>query len=66
MTLNDAERLAAQIETDDPMCAATWRNYDGCAVVDVTDKRSGYSFVVTCREDWEERKAECELNAQLF
>lgn len=52
-----AERLATRIEKDDPRCQITnIRHHDsGYYSVAAVDTRTGYPFVVTCAEDWEER-----------
>lgn len=57
MTFKETQRLARQIERDDPRCHVTGtREYEsGGYALDVTDTRTGIPFVINSPQDWNDR-----------
>lgn len=64
MNRKEAEALSKRIERDDPLCRVTGiRNVSGTRALDVTDTRTGDSFVVASPEQWAERHNWAQLAA---
>jgi hypothetical protein len=64
MNLQEATRLAARIEQEDPQCHADnliARAAGATYEIGVTDTRTGIPFVVRDPDEWEDRKREAEL-----
>lgn len=56
MTKRDAEQLGHEIDRTPGMEVTGTRYYGrGSYALDVVDRRTGYTFVVNNRADWEER-----------
>lgn len=65
MNRKEAEALSRKIEKDDPLCHVTGiRNMSGTRALDVTDTRTGDSFVVASPEQWAERRNMAKLAAE--